>query len=73
MLATKNKVYLLLQDEWVEWINTFAEFELIIYSDDEIGTYNINCTLKPNTYLGNLVRDKSLKKLKEFYCTEHRY
>ena len=50
MLATKNKVYLLLQDESVEWINIFAEFKLIIYSDDGIGTYNINRTLKPYTY-----------------------
>ena len=52
MIATKNNAYSLLQDESAEWINTFAEFKLITYFDDEICIYNIKCTLKPNTYLG---------------------
>ena len=52
MLATENNVYLLLPDESGVWINTFAEFKLITYFDDEIGIYNIKRTLKPHTYLG---------------------
>ncbi len=40
-LSTENKVYLLLQNDSGEWVNTFAEFKLVTYSEnEEIGIYN---------------------------------
>ena len=45
VLATGNKVFLILQDKHGAWNATNAEFKQISYQDEKIGIYNIEFAL----------------------------
>lgn len=46
VLATGNKVFLILQNELGIWNTTTAEFKQVSYQDAEIGIYNIEFELE---------------------------